>query len=1139
MFVTSRHSEYFDCEGAKSVFKVGNLGVVFDGALTWEAHVAELSRRCTGVLIGLSHARHCLPDAPPAAMSTVGCYLRVEELAQPDGLYQLGDRIAEGTYGEIFAATENSSGTKVAIKIVDNTEETFPDIEEEYRILKDLSVHQNIPKLHGIFKKTSSSGVEQIWMVMEYCSGGSVTDLVKRLKESGHVMKEDHIAFILHHTVQAACHLHRNHVIHRDIKGQNILMAQNGEIKLVDFGISRHLPSTMARRGTSIGTPYWMAPEVILCDQQHGAEYDIRADVWSLGITAIELGDGVPPLASVHPVRAMFQITRNPPPTLAKPTEWSQAYLDFIAECLEKNDESRPLMEEVATHPFLTRLEPRLAAIRDELAQLLADSGPAETVQPAQVTSKAGYLRTRPHSKSLEILQDDLAALEDVTDDTILNLLEKRFHRDMIYTFVADVLIAVNPYCVKPLYDAKTHAAYCSRARSDNAPHVYAVADRAHQDMAHHQRAQTIVFTGETGSGKTFNARMALAHLCHLGKSKSLAEKVLGAGFVLELLGSAATSQNAASTRQVRYFETTFTKTGRLSGVIVWNYMLERWRVTDTRPNDGTFNALYAYYYGLQQSGKLGIYKLQKKDDYRFLPKHKFLDPVDSAEKFKEAERTMDMLEISGDKQETVRKAMAAIILLGEVDFEDDGEGVTIVNKDVLNTVSYLLSVDEAKLVWSLEHRCRIVAGEAVKEAKTVEQARASRDALARLLYGRLVDSVVNWVNASFTLTRLLFGETNTVGLLDMYGFESRSTNYLEQLVVNAFNEQVQSFYNQSVFQWEMDDFRGDDLEVSPYTYMDNSATIDMLMKKGEGLLALLDESTLSEKASDQHFVGELGLGVCRERDYLDPEVFDTLRQSENPFIAPMFLLPLTKTGNLTMDREQAQREAGGKARPVKLNDDVGNKRFDTRSRGRLSQTSLVLLTQASCYRYSAMEVMHKLINSTAHFVRCVRSNSEGAADTWDTGLVAHQLKCMQIANTIAIRKDGYSQRIDFAEFLRRYQFLAFDFDETVEVTRENCRLLMVRLKLDGYRMGRQKIFLKYFNEEYMSRLYEHEVKKIAKVQAMIRAFLVRRRRRAGQPLDVTRLLASECHRRPRLSVTPEMLIMPEIDPPDEFELED
>ena len=128
-----------------------------------------------------------------------------------------------------------------------------------------------------------------------------------------------------------------------------------GDVKLIDFGVSCEISHTMAKRHTSVGTPYWMAPEVIVCEQQAArSEYDARCDVWSLGILAIEMADGEPPLADIHPMRALFQIPRNPPPSVQDETQWSQLFLDFISECLVKNYEERPTMVEISEHPFLT-----------------------------------------------------------------------------------------------------------------------------------------------------------------------------------------------------------------------------------------------------------------------------------------------------------------------------------------------------------------------------------------------------------------------------------------------------------------------------------------------------------------------------------------------------------------------------------------------------------------------------------------------------------------------------------------------------------------------------------------------------------------------------------------------------------------
>lgn len=145
-------------------------------------------------------------------------------------------------------------------------------------------------------------------------------------------LSEEHIAFILREAVNGVIHLHKNHIIHRDIRGNNILLTGNGEVKLCDFGLARDIRTTMGKRHTCIGSPYWMAPEVVKGSSTEDSAYGSRADVWSMGITAIELGDGKAPFIEMHPTRVMFQIVRNPPPTLYRPANWTQNYNDFIAE---------------------------------------------------------------------------------------------------------------------------------------------------------------------------------------------------------------------------------------------------------------------------------------------------------------------------------------------------------------------------------------------------------------------------------------------------------------------------------------------------------------------------------------------------------------------------------------------------------------------------------------------------------------------------------------------------------------------------------------------------------------------------------------------------------------------------------------
>ncbi|XP_046518411.1 mitogen-activated protein kinase kinase kinase kinase 4 isoform X38 [Equus quagga] len=247
---------------------------------------------------------------------------------------------------------------------MDVTEDEEEEIKLEINMLKKYSHHRNIATYYGAFIKKSPPGHDdQLWLVMEFCGAGSITDLVKNTK--GNTLKEDWIAYISREILRGLAHLHIHHVIHRDIKGQNVLLTENAEVKLVDFGVSAQLDRTVGRRNTFIGTPYWMAPEVIACDENPDATYDYRSDLWSCGITAIEMAEGAPPLCDMHPMRALFLIPRNPPPRL-KSKKWSKKFFSFIEGCLVKNYMQRPSTEQLLKHPFI-RDQPNERQVRIQL----------------------------------------------------------------------------------------------------------------------------------------------------------------------------------------------------------------------------------------------------------------------------------------------------------------------------------------------------------------------------------------------------------------------------------------------------------------------------------------------------------------------------------------------------------------------------------------------------------------------------------------------------------------------------------------------------------------------------------------------------------------------------------------------------
>ncbi|XP_028293217.1 TRAF2 and NCK interacting kinase a isoform X3 [Gouania willdenowi] len=289
-------------------------------------------------------------DSPARSLDEID----LSALRDPAGIFELVELVGNGTYGQVYKGRHVKTGQLAAIKVMDVTGDEEEEIKAEINMLKKYSHHRNIATYYGAFIKKNPPGIDdQLWLVMEFCGAGSVTDLIKNTK--GNSLKEEWTAYICREILRGLTHLHQHKVIHRDIKGQNVLLTENAEVKLVDFGVSAQLDRTVGRRNTFIGTPYWMAPEVIACDENPDATYDFKSDLWSLGITAIEMAEGAPPLCDMHPMRALFLIPRNPAPRL-KSKKWSKKFQSFIESCLVKSHGQRPSTEQLLKHPFIRDL---------------------------------------------------------------------------------------------------------------------------------------------------------------------------------------------------------------------------------------------------------------------------------------------------------------------------------------------------------------------------------------------------------------------------------------------------------------------------------------------------------------------------------------------------------------------------------------------------------------------------------------------------------------------------------------------------------------------------------------------------------------------------------------------------------------
>uniref|UniRef100_A0A8C9ZLK4 non-specific serine/threonine protein kinase n=1 Tax=Sander lucioperca TaxID=283035 RepID=A0A8C9ZLK4_SANLU len=1048
-----------------------------------------------------------------------------DNFPDPTDVWDIIETIGKGTYGKVYKVLNKLDGSKAAVKILDPIHDIDEEIEAEYNILKALSDHTNVVKFYGMYYKKDVKCGDQLWLVLELCNGGSVTDLAKGMLKRGDRMDEAIIAYILHEALMGLQHLHVNKTIHRDVKGNNILLTTHAGVKLVDFGVSAQLTNTRLRRNTSVGTPFWMAPEVIACEQQLDSTYDARCDVWSLGITAIELGDGDPPLSELHPMRALFKIPRNPPPTLHQPELWSDEFNDFICKCLIKDFELRPHVLDLLQHVFIKQIVDREKILQKQLIELIdlnQQIGVVDKTRHERIhTKRGGHMKTQTDPDEVE----DLATLEVLDENTVTEQLQTRYGQDQIYTYVGDILIAVNPFHKMEIY---TSQMYIGAKRTVNPPHIFAVADIAYQSMVSYNADQCVVISGESGAGKTESAHLLVQQLTVLGKAnnQTLQEKILLVNSLVEAFGNACTVINDNSSRFGKYLEMKFTCGGTVVGAQISEYLLEKSRVIHQAVGERNFHIFYYIYAGLADRKKLAHYKLSDSKTPKYLcNEHIKLGPdiVSNTfykEQFDAVEQCFKVIGFTLEELGSVYSTLAAILNSGDIEFspvasEHQTDKSNISNISVLENVASLLCIRSDELQEALTSHCVVARGETIVRPNTVEKAAEVRDAMGKALYGRLFSWIVNRINALLRPDSHP-GEDDkgfNIGILDIFGFENFKKNSFEQLCINIANEQIQFYFNQHIFAWEQDEYLNEEVDARMIEYEDNRHLLDLFLQKPMGMLSLLDEESRFPQATDQTLVEkfgdnlktksfwrpkrvDLGFGIhhyagkviynaagflAKNRDLLPADIILLLRSSENELVRKLVTHPLTKTG-----KEERHSPIRGRF-PAEPADRPSHPRETTNMRTQ---------TVASYFRYSLMDLLSKMVAGQPHFVRCIKPNNDRQASKFDREKVLVQLRYTGVLETAKIRRQGYSHRIPFANFMKRYYILAFHAHEEPAVTQETCSAVLEKAKLENWAMGKTKVFLKYYHVEHLNLMVQQATQRIILLQAYVRGWLGAKRYR-------------------------------------------
>lgn len=372
--------------------------------------------------------------------------------SDPNVSWDIIGELGDGAFGKVYKAQNKESGEYAALKQVEiKTEEDLEDFTVEIEILYDCQ-HKNVVGLHEAYFYG-----DMLWMFIEFCGGGALDTIMLDLEKP---LTEEQIRYVCHEMCQALDFLHNSKIIHRDLKAGNVLLTMDGQVKLADFGVSAKNTKTNQRRDSFIGTPYWMAPEVILCEAIKDSPYNYKADIWSLGITLIEFAQIEPPNNDMHPMRVLIKIQKSDPPTLDHPSRWSNLFSNFISRCLVKDPELRPTAAELLEHPFIKDFTNNkcilnlLSEAKAEVEEIVQDIDEEEEIKqmksPAKTKEEKPASPVIPSAPMIPIStekQEELSKaamayqiLDDIIDDVIKSTTVQPSIPAVVYDTVSDVV---------------------------------------------------------------------------------------------------------------------------------------------------------------------------------------------------------------------------------------------------------------------------------------------------------------------------------------------------------------------------------------------------------------------------------------------------------------------------------------------------------------------------------------------------------------------------------------------------------------------------------------------------------------------------------------------------------------------------
>ncbi|XP_013361287.1 PREDICTED: unconventional myosin-VI isoform X4 [Chinchilla lanigera] len=700
---------------------------------------------------------------------------------------------------------------------------------------------------------------------------------------------------------------------------------------------------------------------------------------------------------------------------------------------------------------------------------------------------------------------EDNCSLMYLNEATLLHNIKVRYSKDRIYTYVANILIAVNPYFDIPkIYSSDAIKSYQGKSLGTMPPHVFAIADKAFRDMKVLRMSQSVIVSGESGAGKTENTKFVLRYLTEsYGTGQDIDDRIVEANPLLEAFGNAKTVRNNNSSRFGKFVEIHFNEKSSVVGGFVSHYLLEKSRICVQGKEERNYHIFYRLCAGASEDIREKLH-LSSPDNFRYLNRgctryfanketdKQILQNRKSPEYLKAGSLKDPLLDDHGDfirmctamrkiglgdeEKLDLFRVVAGVLHLGNIDFEEAGStsgGCNLKNKSTqsLEYCAELLGLDQDDLRVSLTTRVMLTTaggakGTVIKVPLKVEQANSARDALAKTVYSHLFDHVVNRVNQCFPF------ETSScfIGVLDIAGFEYFEHNSFEQFCINYCNEKLQQFFNERILKEEQELYQKEGLGVNEVHYVDNQDCIDLIEAKLVGILDILDEENRLPQPSDQHFTSAVHqkhkdhfrLTIPRKsklavhRNLRDDEGF-IIRHFAGAVCYETTQFVEKNNDALHMSLESLICESRDKFIRELFESSTNNNKDTKQKAGKLSFISV-----GNKFKTQLNLLLDKLRSTGASFIRCIKPNLKMTSHHFEGAQILSQLQCSGMVSVLDLMQGGFPSRASFHELYNMYKKYMPDKLARLD-PRLFCKALFKALGLNevDYKFGLTKVFFR------------------------------------------------------------------------------